>query len=251
MRPQLRSRTGRDATADYPEVRLDVPDALVDGEVVALVDGSPDFSALQLHSVPVTFVPFDLLHLGDRSLLDLPYDDRRALLTELLPSTPPSFDDGAALLETTRAQGLEGVVSKRRDSRYHPGRRSESWVKTKHVRRQSAVVVGWRRGEGRRAGGLGALLLAVPGPDGLRYAGRVGTGFSERVLADLQARLAPLARPAPSVVDPPREAAEWVEPLLVVDVGFTSWTPEGRLRHPTYQGLREDLLPSDVVREAW
>jgi bifunctional non-homologous end joining protein LigD len=248
-RTTLRSRTGRDATNDYPEVELDLPDALVDGEVVALVDGRPDFSALQLHSTPVTFVPFDLLHLQDRSLLELGYDNRRALLSELLPSTPPAFDDGPLLLETTRAQGLEGVVAKRRDSRYFPGRRTESWVKTKHVRRQSAVVVGWKRGEGGRAGTLGSLLLGIPGPSGLGFVGHVGTGFSRPTLAMLQERLAPLARTTPPVLDPPREGAEWVEPVLVVDVEYTSWTPDGKLRHPSYKGLRTDLLPEDVVRE--
>ena len=248
-RTRLRSRTGRDATADYPEVQLDVPDALVDGEVVALVDGRPSFSALQLHSTPVTFVPFDLLHLGGRSLLELPYTDRRSLLLSLLPDAPPSFDDGPGLLETTRVQGLEGVVAKRRDSRYFPGRRTESWVKTKHVRRQSAVVVGWKRGEGGRSGTLGSLLLAIPGPSGLEFVGHVGTGFTRRTLAMLQERLAGLARTTPPVIDPPRGPAEWVEPVLVADVEYTSWTPDGKLRHPSYKGIREDLLPEDVVRE--
>jgi bifunctional non-homologous end joining protein LigD len=248
-RTTLHSRTGRDATQDYPEVQLDLPDSLVDGEVVALVDGRPSFSALQLHSTPVAFVPFDLLHLRDRPLLELPYTDRRELLLTLFPDAPPSFDDGPLLLETTRAQGLEGVVAKRRDSRYFPGRRTESWVKTKHVRRQSAVVVGWKRGEGGRAGALGSLLLGIPGPDGLEFVGHVGTGFSRHVLAMLQERLAALSRATPPVVDPPREAAEWVEPILVVDVEHTSWTPDGKLRHPSYKGIRDDLLPEDVVKE--
>ncbi len=245
----LRTRTGRDVTTDYPEVQLQVPDALLDGELVALVDGRPDFSSLQLHSVPVTFLPFDLLHLQDRSLLEVPYDARRALLEELVPGTPANFEDGEALLKTTLAEGLEGVVAKRRDSRYVPGRRSDAWIKTKHVRRQSALVVGWRPGEGGRAGTLGALLLAIPGADGLQYCGRVGTGFSERTLALLQQRLVPLARPTPAVVDPPREPAVWVEPVLVVEVEFSGWTPDGRLRHPSYKGLRDDLRPEDVVKE--
>jgi bifunctional non-homologous end joining protein LigD len=248
-RTTLRSRTGRDATNDYPQLQLDLPDALVDGEVVVLVDGRPSFSALQMRSGPVTFLPFDLLHLGDRSLLDLPWEGRRALLQELCPEAPPAFDDGPALLETTRAQGLEGVVAKRRDSKYFPGRRTESWVKTKHVRRQSAVVVGWQRGEGGRAGSLGSLLLGVPGADGLRYVGKVGTGFNRATLAMLQERLAPLARRSAPVVDPPRQAAEWVEPVLVVEVEFTDWTPDGRLRHPSYKGVRDDVRPEDVVRE--
>jgi bifunctional non-homologous end joining protein LigD len=252
-RTTLRSRTGRDATKDYPEVQLDLPastgGALLDGELVALVDGRPSFNALQLHSTAVTFLPFDLLHLGDRSLLELPWTERRALLEGLTPDAPPCFDDGAALLETTREQGLEGVMAKRRDSKYFPGRRSESWVKTKHVRRQSAVVVGWQRGEGGRSGSLGSLLLGIPGPDGLTYVGKVGTGFSRQTLAMLQDRLVPLARSTPAVVDPPRQAAEWVEPVLVAEVEFTDWTPDGRLRHPSYKGLRDDVPPESVVRE--
>jgi bifunctional non-homologous end joining protein LigD len=248
-RTTLRSRTGRDATQEFPELQLDLPDALVDGEVVVLVDGRPSFSALQVRSAAATFLPFDLLHLGDRSLLDLPWEDRRALLQELCPEAPPAFDDGPALLETTRAQGLEGVVAKRRDSKYFPGRRTESWVKTKHVRRQSAVVVGWQRGEGGRAGSLGSLLLGVPGPDGLRYVGKVGTGFNRATLATLQERLAQLARESAPLVDPPRQAAEWVEPEVVVEVEFTDWTPDGRLRHPSYKGVRDDVRPEDVVGE--
>ena len=248
-RTTLRSRTGRDATAEFPEVQLALPDCLVDGEVVVLVDGRPSFSALQLRSAAATFLPFDLLHLEDRSLLDLPWTARRELLLELCPDAPPSFDDGPVLLETTRAQGLEGVVAKRRDSKYFPGRRTESWVKTKHVRRQSAVVVGWQRGEGGRAGSLGSLLLGIPGPDGFAYVGKVGTGFNRASLAMLQTRLASLTRPTPPVSDPPRQAAEWVEPVLVVEVEFTDWTPDGRLRHPSYKGVRDDVQPEEVVRE--
>lgn len=251
-RTSLRSRTGRDATRDYPEVQLDLPGtgaALVDGEVVAFVDGQPSFNALQLHSTPVTFVPFDLLHLEGRSLLDLPYTGRRELLLSLFPDAPPAFDDGPLLLDTTRAQGLEGVVAKRRDSKYFPGRRTESWIKTKHVRRQSAVVVGWKRGEGGRSGSLGSLLLGVPGPSGLEFVGHVGTGFSRQTLAMLQDRLAGLARTTSPLVNPPRPGGEWVEPVLVVDVEYTSWTPDGKLRHPSYKGIRDDLLPEDVVRE--
>jgi bifunctional non-homologous end joining protein LigD len=245
----LRSRSGRDVTADYPGISLDVPDAVVDGELVALVAGAPDFSALQQRSAAITFVPFDLLHLQDTPLLDRTYDDRRALLAQLLPGVPPCFDDGPALLATTQAQGLEGVVAKRRGSTYQPGRRSADWVKTKHVRRQSAVVGGWRAAEGGRAGQVGALLLGVPAPEGLVYVGKVGTGFTERTLAVLAELLAPLARPTPPFLEPPREDAHWVEPVLVVDVDFTAWTRDGRLRHPTYRGVRIDLHASEVVRE--
>lgn len=245
----LRSRTGRDVTGEHPGVHLDVPDAVVDGELVALVEGVPRFQALQTRTAPVSFVPFDLLHLEGRSLLDLPYDARRELLLGLLPDAPPAFDDGAALLATTREQGLEGVVAKRRASTYQPGRRSTDWVKTKHVRRQSAVVGGWRAGEGGRAGQVGALLLGVPSPEGLDYVGKVGTGFTDRTLALLAQLLAPLERPTPPFVEPPRGGAHWVEPVLVVDVDFTEWTTDGRLRHPTYRGVRTDLDPGEVIAE--
>jgi bifunctional non-homologous end joining protein LigD len=110
-------------------------------------------------------------------------------------------------------------------------------------------VVGWQRGEGGRSGSLGSLLLAVPGRDGLGYVGKVGTGFNRATLAMLQERLARLARPTAPVVDPPRQVAEWVEPVLVVDDEFTDWTPDGRLRHPSYKGIRDDVRPEDVVRE--
>lgn len=244
----LRSRTGRDVTADYPDVLVDVPDAVVDGELVAMVDGVPSFQALQTRSAPITFVPFDLLHLGDRPLLGLPYDERRALLSSLLPDVPPSFDDGPALLATTRAQGLEGVLAKRRSSHYYPGRRSAEWVKAKHVRRTSAVVGGWRPGEGGRTGQIGSLLLGIPAPDGLVYAGKVGTGFTGYTLAVLQDLLAPLARPTAPFLDPPHLPAHWVEPVVVVDVDYTQWTADGRLRHPTYRGVREDIAPEEVRR---
>ena len=247
-RTTLRSRTGRDVTAERPLLDLDLPDCVVDGELVVLVEGRPDFSALQ-QGGPATFVPFDLLRLQDRSLLDLRYVDRRALLVELLPEVPPSFSDGDALWASTLTQGLEGVVAKRRDSRYLPGRRSPDWVKAKHVRQQSAVVGGWKAGEGGRAGELGSLLLGLPGPDGLAFVGHVGTGFSARERTELQRALAPLARSTSPFADPSVRATAWVEPVLVVEVGFTAWTPDGRLRHPTYRGVRADLSPEGLVRE--
>jgi bifunctional non-homologous end joining protein LigD len=248
-RTTLRSRRGRDVTAEFPDVQLDLPDSLVDGEVVALVEGRPEFQALQTRSVPLSFVPFDVLHVGDRSLIDVTYDERRDVLAQLLPDAPPSFEDGPGLFETTRQQGLEGVLAKRRDSTYFPGRRSECWVKTKHVRRQSAVVVGWRPGEGGRAGRIGSLLLGLPDGDGWRYVGRVGTGFTARTLDLLQDRLAPTVRSSPPVPNPPRGPAVWVEPAMVVDVDFTEWTSADKLRHPSYKGIRDDLDPRALVRE--
>ena len=167
---------------------------------------------------------------------------------------PPAFRGGGKdLLEATRAQGLEGIVAKRRDARYQPGRRSESWTKVKHIRRTSAVVAGWKPGEGGRTGRLGSLLLGVQGPDGLEYAGHVGTGFTAATLAMLGERLKPLRIDrSPFVTDVPRMYAKdavWVEPQLVAEIDYTEWTKDGRLRHPSYKGLRDDYDPKDVVRE--
>jgi bifunctional non-homologous end joining protein LigD len=266
-RVRATSRNGNDITGGYPELAsLNCPDALVDGELVALVDGIPDFGALQsrMHvrspgpalvaAVPVTFLPFDVLHVHDSSVLGLDYDERRSLLAQLLPEAPaPFYGDGELLFETTKQQGLEGLVAKRRSSAYLPGRRTEDWVKAKHVHRQSAVVCGWKQGEGGRSGGFGSLLLGVHSADGLVYAGHVGTGFSDASLKHLGVLLQPLARTSsPYSGEVPAEharVAHWVEPLLVVEVEHTAWTRDGRLRHPSYKGLRDDLDPTQVVRE--
>lgn len=274
-RLRLASRVGNDVTGGYPELAaladaVDRP-VLLDGEVVALTAaGVPDFGLLQsrMHvrspsaalraSTPVTFVVFDLLHVDGTSLLDESYDDRRGCLDALALTGPhwqvaPAFlGEGSVLSEVTRAQGLEGVVAKRRDSPYLPGRRSDCWVKHKHVRRTSAVVVGWKPGEGGRSGRLGSLLLGVNGPEGLAFVGHVGTGFSDATLAVLGERLAPLRRGGAPLPDVPREHARhavWVEPRLVVEVEHTEWTRDGRLRQPSYKGLRDDLDPGEVVRE--
>jgi bifunctional non-homologous end joining protein LigD len=274
----LTSRAGNDVTASYPElaglaVDLGSRSVLLDGEVVAFDEaGRTDFGRLQsrMHvgrpspalqrSTPVQLLVFDVLHLDGRSLLGLSYDERRRELDELglqgeRWSVPPAFlGGGSAVLDATHAQRLEGVVAKRRSSPYLPGRRSDDWLKLKHVRRTSAVVAGWKPGEGGRAGRIGSLLLGVHGERGLEYAGHVGTGFSAAVLASLGERLAALRRDAPAFVsEVPREharSAVWVEPVLVVDVDYHEWTREGRLRHPSYKGLREDVPATDVVREA-
>lgn len=261
------SRGGNDITGAYPELRsLEGPTALLDGELVALVDGVPDFGALQsrmhvrspnpalVSATPVTFVPFDVLHLEDRSLLDEQYDERRAVLDSLgLDAPPPFHGDGQVLLESTKSQGLEGLVAKRRDSPYLPGRRSDCWVKVKNITRQSVVVCGWKAGEGGRSGRLASLLLGVQSPDGLIYAGHVGTGFTAATLIQLGELLAPLTRTSsPYDAGVPGEharVAHWVEPVLVVDVDYAAWTRDGRLRHPSYKGIRPDLDPKDVVRE--
>jgi bifunctional non-homologous end joining protein LigD len=199
---------------------------------------------------------FDLLWLDGRSLLDLPYGERRAKLLELgLEGTTwrtPAHHvgDGARMLEASRAQGLEGVIAKRLDSIYTPGRRSHSWVKVKNFRRVDVVVGGWLPGEGRRTGRLGALLIGFYEDGELRYAGRVGTGFTEAELDRLGRLLAPLERPESpftgTAVKLPK-TAHFVEPELVAAVDYGEWTQARTLRHPSYKGLRDDVDPKDVV----
>ena len=275
----LQSRTMNDITERYPELAAltrELDGVLLDGEVVALdAAGRPRFERLQQRinvplgvpvmrraaEIPVTYVVFDLLHASGRSLLPAPYAERRELLSGLaLPDDVAQaprhhVGQGAALLEASRAQGLEGLVAKRLDSPYLPGRRSRSWLKVKNFRRQELIIGGWLPGLGGRAGGLGALLVGYyEGPD-LRYAGRVGTGFAEAELARMRDLLAPLARPlspfSPEPTLPPdvRRAARYVEPLLVAEVAFSEWTTGGTLRAPSYKGLRDDVDPRQVVRE--
>jgi bifunctional non-homologous end joining protein LigD len=249
--------------------------AVLDGEIVAFDDDNrPSFGALQerMHVVdpnrarrlsqqtPVAFLAFDVLHLDGRPTTALPYEERRELLGSLSLGgdhwqTPPWFRGGGAeVLEAAARTGLEGVVAKRLGSLYQPGRRSGDWVKVKHLRTQEAVVVGWTPGQGRRHGGIGALLLAVPDGEELRYVGKVGTGFTDAVLDDLAAQLEPLRRQDPSVAGAlPRAqvaGATWVEPVLVGEVAFGEWTREGRLRHPRWRGMRPDKEPGDVVVES-
>ena len=276
-RLSVTSRNGNDVTASYPELRglglqLGARQVLLDGEVVAFnPQGRTDFGLLQarmhvarpgaalLRSTPVQLLVFDLLHADGVSLLQRTYDERRAALEGLGLQgehwqVPPAFHGGgSAVLEATREQGLEGVVMKRRNSSYLPGRRSECWLKVKHVRRTSAVIAGWKPGDGGRSGRIGSLLLGLHTGTGLEYAGHVGTGFSAATLTELGRRLEPLRRPDSAFATPvPREHARhavWVEPELVCDVEYTEWTRDGRLRHPSFKGLREDVPPDEVVRE--
>jgi bifunctional non-homologous end joining protein LigD len=279
-RARLVGRNDRDCTDTYPELRglgeaLGSRQAVLDGEVIALDEhGRPSFEALQprMHvadaararrlaqRAPVTYFVFDLLHLDGDSTLDLPYAERRRRLEGLglagdrwvVPSTHPG--PGADLLAAARSAGLEGVVAKRSASPYRPGRRSSDWVKVKVTRTQEVVIGGWSPGKGGRAQRIGALLVGIPEEGGLRYAGKVGTGFSDATLADLGARLAPLERPTSPFAEclPATEAggATWVEPALVGEVRFTEWTLSGRLRHPVWRGLRGDKTPVEVTRES-
>jgi bifunctional non-homologous end joining protein LigD len=277
---QLWSRTSREITRSYPELQelatvTGAARAVLDGEIVAFGGGTwPSFETLQQRinisspaqirllaaQVPVTYLAFDLLCLDGRPLLEAPYSERRALLDGLGLNgrhcqTPPSFTDmaGADLVAVSKQHGLEGVVAKRRESRYEPGKRSPAWRKIKNVRRQEAVVGGWKPGEGVRAGLIGSLLIGVQGAAGLEYAGHVGTGFSEETLAMLSQRLAPLRRESSPFAAPvPPEHARvaiWAEPRLVIEVAFGSWTSAGVMRAAAYKGLRTDKDPAEVVRE--
>jgi bifunctional non-homologous end joining protein LigD len=277
-RLRLESRNLNEITETYPEVRgilrdLGMREAVFDGEIVAFGDdGRPSFERLQRRinvnsasavrrlsaSTPVVYAIFDLLYLDGHSLMALPYEERREHLEGLglggpawrVPAVHPGR--GRALLEATGAQGLEGVVAKRLDSRYEPGRRTGAWVKIKHVRRQELVICGWLPGEGRRSDRIGALLMGYWTDDGrLRYAGRVGTGFTERTLNELARTLSPLRRadsPYDEAPKLPRNAV-YVEPDLVAEVEFREWTSEGVMRAPSFKGLRDDKAAIDVVRE--
>jgi bifunctional non-homologous end joining protein LigD len=280
---RLISRSGREITRTYPELVSPGPalraagasSAVLDGEIVAFGgEDWPSFEALQQRmnvsaavdvrllaaEVPVSYLAFDLLSLNGYALLELPYRERRGLLDELGlhgPSwqAPPAFarEAGRDVLAVSREQHLEGVVAKRLASRYEPGKRSGSWIKIKNVARQETVVGGWQPGERGRVGQIGSLLIGVQTPGGLAYAGHVGTGFTAQTLRMLAGRLAPLRRDTSPFVTPvPAEHARfalWVEPRLVVEVAFTEWTRAGRLRGPSYKGLRDDKDPAQVVRE--
>jgi bifunctional non-homologous end joining protein LigD len=279
-RLRLTSRTTRDITQVYPELAglpaaTGASQAVLDGEIVVLGgDGWPDFESLQQRmnigaaaparqlaaEVPATYLAFDLLWLNGRSLLDLSYSGRRALLDGLGLNgaswqVPPSFtaESGADMQAVSRQHRLEGIMAKRLQSRYEPGRRTASWRKIKNVRSQEVVIGGWKPGEGGRAGWIGSLLVGVYDSDELVYSGHVGTGFSQQTLRMLREKLGPLRRDTSpfGMTVPPEDArfAQWVEPVLVAEVEFARWTKSGRLRAPSYKGLRDDKAAAEVIRE--
>ena len=263
----------------FPELReigdfLGARPAVVDGEIVSFdAGGRPSFGQLahrlQLgskaaisrlsKSTPVSYLAFDVLYLDGRNVMGLPYDQRRELLESLQLSgdrfgTPPSIRGarGAAILAVAAERGLEGVVVKRRQSTYTPGRRTGDWVKVKIFHTQEVVIGGWTPGRGERSGSLGALLLGIPTPEGLEYAGKVGTGFSDSARRQLLSDLAPLAAEESPFTERLRPAdtaqARFVRPELVGEVRFAEWTKDGRLRHPSWRGLRTDKRAGDVSR---
>jgi bifunctional non-homologous end joining protein LigD len=274
----ITSRLGNDLSGRYPELAgladaLDAP-VLLDGEIVAFDDaGRPSFEVLQrrMHVAdarrqaqfaaeqPVAFMVFDVLWHAGSSLLDVEYLDRRGVLASLAltgpnwqtPASVQGPDDGRAMEEASRRLGLEGIVAKRSSSYYSPGRRSREWLKVKHRNQQELVVGGWVEGQGSRRGSFGALLVGWFDDDGaLHFAGRVGSGFSDRDLASWSQRLTERAVDSSPFVDGdvPRDA-HFVTPDLVVEVGFTEWTGDGRLRHPVMLGRRDAVDPRSVRRE--
>jgi bifunctional non-homologous end joining protein LigD len=271
-RVRLTSRNENDVSVSFPELQRLTgvgSDLLLDGEVVVFVDGVPSFGALaeRMHvsnarkaaaladRLSVTYLIFDIMRLDGRDLSREPLSTRRELL-ELLGlsdvwwQVPSTYADGATLLDQTGRQGLEGVVSKRLSSRYEFGARSKYWLKFPHRHRTSWVIGGWRV-ETDSLDRLGAVLVGEPTPDGgLLYRGRVGSGISGKVGPVLKELLAPLAADqSPFTDEVPRVDAlgtRWVEPRIVIDVESLGLGTQGRLRQPSYQGVRHDLNPEDL-----
>jgi bifunctional non-homologous end joining protein LigD len=256
---RLTSRNGKDLTERFREVARNVtkalrtPSAVLDGEVCALdEDGSARFEALQRGSGPLVLMVFDLLELDGEPVRERPLRDRRDLLERILDPEvrgvrlSPAFDDGEALLQAARAQGLEGVVAKRRDMPYRPGRRTPEWQKVKLRAQEDFPIVGYTRGEGRRAK-LGALVLGRREPDGLYWAGNVGSGLRDDDVDRLRELLQPHERATSPLAETPRmprvraKDVTWVEPVLAAEVTYAEKTREGRLRAPVYLGVRDDV----------
>jgi bifunctional non-homologous end joining protein LigD len=263
-RLRLLSRSGRDMTRAYPELtglahQAGSREMVLDGEIAAFAGGRPSFAALQrrmhvaapsprlLAAVPATYLVFDIMDLGGESLISEPYTRRRDILeAQQLAGeqvhVPPSFPGGGgAVLAVSIRDGLEGVVVKRLDSPYRPGRRSPDWLKIKNRPLLDVVVGGISPGRGHRAGQIGSLLVGIPGPDGLAYAGRVGTGFTQPELRRLEQLFAALRQDRPPFADPvpPAQVRDvtWVEPRVVIEVSYAELTPEGMLRAASYQGI--------------
>jgi bifunctional non-homologous end joining protein LigD len=274
---RLVSRTGRDQTEQYPEIGavheyVTAMSGVLDGEIVAMDDGRPSFELLQQRinlaskadiervrrRVPVELYVFDLLYLDGEDLTSRPIEDRRELLESLIVPghrVAPTLHvdgDGVALARAARERGFEGVVAKRLGSLYRPGRRSPDWRKIKLLNRQECVILGWTPGTGARSKSFGALLVGAYDEGRLRWIGQVGTGFTEQMLRDLMERLEPLRCGEPAADDPELrkvKGACFVEPKLVCEVEYLQMTSAGKLRAPSYKGLRTDKLPEDCILE--
>jgi len=258
-RTRLQSRNLKDLTGSYPTLaelhkHLDGTHAVIDGEIVALREGRPDFQTLQRGTGPVIYVAFDILELDGRTLTRTPLAERKQVLTGKLGRAPELIHSrgvmgqGEQFYRAAVESGLEGVVAKRLDSLYHPGRRTRDWLKVRNVRKSFALVTGYTRGADARP--FGSLVLGVLDDGGrLIYAGHVGTGFDEREMLSLVEHLGPPAG-CPLAGGEPRRfrgRVTWVEPRHVVEVEYLEWTREGRLRHPVYRGLRPDKDACDCT----
>jgi bifunctional non-homologous end joining protein LigD len=266
----LTSRNGNDLTERFRPIvsrierAIKTPDCVLDGEVCALDEqGRATFSAMQQGKTGTRYiyVVFDVLEVEGEPLIDLPLTERRKRLEALIDrrnkvvQLSETFDDGHALYDAAKAQGFEGIVAKKADSRYFLGKRTRDWLKIKTHGRQEFVIAGYTRGQGRRSGGFGALIMGYYRDGELVYAGNVGTGFTDDEIDRLLAKLRPLERKKPPFATVPKmpkvrkDAVAWVAPELVAEVEFVEWTHDGRLRAPVYKGLREDKPTTDVRRE--
>ena len=274
---RITGRSGRDETARYPELQsiaaaVRARDAVIDGEIVVFDErGRTSFERLQsrinlsraadiergARETPVAFAAFDIVELDGRDIMQTALRIRKKTLRDVLATSPGVLfadhieTDGEEFFRQVQRNSAEGMVAKRADSIYQPGRRSRDWLKIKAWHTQSCVIVGYTAGQGRRKEHLGALILAVQGPDGLVPCGQVGTGFDDKTLRMLLADLSKLRVDTSPLRVPPRttEPATWVRPELVCEVRHAGWTSAGILRHPAYIGLRPDLTPADCVRE--
>ncbi|WP_371604574.1 non-homologous end-joining DNA ligase [Streptomyces sp. NBC_01220] len=269
---RLASRAGNDITMTYPELQalgseLRGRGVVLDGELVALdASGRSDFGLLQRRmgvvdsrragrlalDCPAHLMIFDVMYVDGLGLLGATYRERREILSALGLngahwSTPSNVHGrGSQVWDAVLREGLEGVVAKRISSPYLPGTRSAHWRKTKRVETLDVVIGGWTQRRGAATGVPGAVLVGVTGPTGLRYAGSVGSGMSEREQGELTAYFTVIARASSPFTDPVDVAgAHWVEPRLVAEVTATEWTRAGRLRHPVWQRLRPDLTRLD------
>jgi bifunctional non-homologous end joining protein LigD len=253
-RVMLQSRSGKsDLTERFPTIVEELshlPDCVLDGEIAAIQIGGDD---------TVRFIAFDLLEVGSRNVTSETLDVRRDTLGALIEGgtyvvLSQAFDDGEELLDLVTLAGMEGVVAKRRNSKYVEGARNDNWLKIKVRREQEFVVLGYTPGEGHRSWAFGALILGYYEADEIRYAGKVGTGFDDDCLEMLMAKMVPMrVGLSPFDVDLPRDlrGSTWLDPGIVVQVAFQKWTEDGMLWHPSYQGLREDKQPHEVMRDTY